>query len=68
MAYPYTKIIVLTGFDEFEFAKKMTAEFGVAVIPVSAFYAKKTNQKIVRICFAKTENLLTEAAELLCKI
>lgn len=54
--------------DEFEFAKKMTTEFGVAVIPVSAFYSNKTNQKIVRVCFAKTQNLLAEAAELLCKI
>ncbi len=54
--------------DEFDFAKKMTAEFGVAVIPVSAFYSKKTNQKIVRVCFAKTEDLLEKAAELLCKI
>ena len=54
--------------DEFEFAKKMTTEFGVAVIPVSAFYSKKINQKIVRVCFAKTENLLAEAAELLCEI
>ena len=54
--------------DEFEFAKKMTTEFGVAVIPVSAFYSKKMNQKIVRVCFAKTENLLVEAAELFNKI
>ncbi len=53
---------------EFEFAKRMTTEFGVAVIPVSAFYTKKINQKVVRICFAKTEDLLEEAAELICKI
>jgi len=51
--------------DEFEFAKKMTIEYGVAVIPVSAFYAKKINQKIVRVCFAKTEELLEKAARLL---
>ncbi len=54
--------------DEFEFAKKMTTDFGVAVIPVSAFYSKKINQKIVRVCFAKTEDLLDKAAVLLCKI
>ena len=53
---------------EFEFAKRMTMEFGVAVIPVSAFYTKKINQKVVRICFAKTEDLLEEAAQLICKI
>ena len=54
--------------DEFDFAKKMTTKYGVAVIPVSAFYSKKMNQKIVRVCFAKTENLLAEAAELLNRI
>lgn len=53
---------------EVEFAKRMTKEFGVAVIPVSVFYTKKTNQKVVRVCFAKTEDLLAEAADLLCKI
>ncbi|MEM6965066.1 MAG: methionine aminotransferase [Bacteroidota bacterium] len=53
---------------EVAFAKRMTKEFGVAVIPVSAFYTKKINQKVVRVCFAKTENLLAEAADLLCKI
>ena len=54
--------------DEFEFAKRMTTEFGVAVIPVSAFYSKKVNQKIVRVCFAKTEELLAEAGEMFNKI
>ena len=53
---------------EVEFAKRMTKEFGVAVIPVSVFYTKKINQKIVRVCFAKTENLLDEAAVLLRKV
>ena len=53
---------------EVEFAKRMTEEFGVAVIPVSVFYSKKINQKVVRVCFAKTEELLEEAATLLQKI
>ena len=53
---------------ELDFAKKMTKEFGVAVIPISAFYTNNLNQKVVRVCFAKTEGLLAEAAELLCKM
>ena len=53
---------------ELEFAKRMTREFGVAVIPVAAFYSKNINQKIVRVCFAKTEKLLAEAGAVLCKI
>ncbi|MFT6320287.1 MAG: aspartate/methionine/tyrosine aminotransferase [Granulosicoccus sp.] len=37
-------------------------------MPVSAFYSKKVNQKIVRVCFAKTEELLAEAGEMFNKI
>jgi len=54
--------------SEIDFAKRMTTEFGVAVIPVSPFYSKDINQKVVRICFAKTEDLLEEAGALICKI
>ena len=53
---------------EIDFAKRMTKEFGVAVIPVAPFYSKNINQKVIRICFAKTESLLEEAAELICEI
>lgn len=51
-----------------DFAKRMTTEFGVASIPVSVFNSKGTDNQVVRLCFAKTEDLLEKAGELLRKI
>ena len=45
-----------------EFACRMTREHGVAVIPVSVFYAAPPDQRVVRFCFAKDEETLIEAA------
>lgn len=44
-----------------EFAKRLTIEHGVAVIPLSVFYHNKLDHKVVRFCFAKTEDLLEQA-------
>ena len=49
------------------FAEWMTREIGVAVIPVSVFYADGRDDKVVRFCFAKQEATLRAAAERLCK-
>ena len=46
-----------------EFAKRMTIEYGVAVIPISVFYSSGLDNKIVRFCFAKTDDMLQDAAE-----
>ena len=61
--------------SDMEFCEWLTREIGVAAIPVSAFYSKnqgslKQNQaksgvfseKIIRLCFAKTEETLAAAA------
>lgn len=45
------------------FAEWMTREIGVAVIPVSVFYADGRDDKVVRFCFAKKEETLLAAAE-----
>lgn len=50
------------------FAKRMTTEFGVAAIPVSVFYTSGRDEKVIRLCFAKTENMLEKAGTLLQKI
>lgn len=47
------------------FAKRMTTEFGVAAIPVSVFYANGHDDKVIRLCFAKTEETLAAAGKLL---
>jgi methionine transaminase len=48
---------------DLEFCKRVTREFGVAAIPVSAFYSDKRDDKVIRLCFAKTEDVLLEAAQ-----
>jgi methionine aminotransferase len=51
-----------------DFAIRMTKEIGVAVIPVSAFYTNKLDNKVIRFCFAKTDETLEAAAERILKI
>jgi methionine aminotransferase len=50
-------------------AEWMTREHGVAVIPVSVFYQQPPEHlRLVRLCFAKREETLRQAAEKLCAI
>lgn len=51
-----------------DFARRMTTEFGVAPIPLSVFYNNHADHKLLRLCFAKSEETLEKAAEKLCKI
>lgn len=46
-----------------ELAIKLTKEFGVATIPVSAFYQHGQDNKVLRFCFAKSEATLERAVE-----
>jgi methionine aminotransferase len=50
------------------FARRMTTEYGVAAIPLSAFYSNGQDDKIIRLCFAKTEATLAQAGERLRNI
>src|SRR6056297_1866017 len=51
-----------------EFVRRLTAEHGVAAIPVSVFYDSPPDAHLVRFCFAKEEETLARAAEVLCRI
>lgn len=51
-----------------EYAIRLTKEFGLAAIPVSPFYQQKSDHKVLRFCFAKKDETLEKAAEILCKI
>lgn len=51
-----------------DFAIRITKEFGVAVIPVSAFYQEGTDNKVVRFCFCKKEETLASAVERLVRV
>ena len=53
---------------DMEMASLLTKEYGVASIPISAFYGNKQDDKILRFCFAKDEDTIEKAAEILCKI
>jgi methionine aminotransferase len=53
----------ISDLSEIEFAKWITTVAGVAAIPLSAFYHKQCNNKIVRFCFAKKEQTLLAALE-----
>lgn len=46
-----------------DFTYRLATDFGVGVIPVSAFMHEKNKQKMLRICFAKNNETLELAAE-----
>jgi methionine transaminase len=46
-----------------DFAIRLTKEYGVATIPVSAFYQDGTDNKVLRFCFAKKAETLEQAVE-----
>jgi methionine aminotransferase len=45
-----------------ELAIRLTKEYGIATIPVSAFYKDAEDNKVLRFCFAKKEATLADAA------
>jgi len=49
------------------FAEKLTEKGGVAAIPTSVFYHKTIDDKMLRFCFAKSNETLEKAAEKLHK-
>ncbi len=51
-----------------EYAIELTEKHKVAAIPVSVFYHKNVDEKILRFCIAKKEETLFKAAEILNKI
>ena len=53
----------ISDLPDLEFAKWLTQEVGVAVIPVSAFYQNGHDDRVVRFCFAKQEETLVAAGE-----
>ena len=54
--------------SESKFCEWLTAEVGVAAIPMSAFYANANDQGIIRFCFAKKDETLHLALERLAKL
>ena len=52
---------------EAEMAEWLTKEHKVASIPVSVFYKDKTDNRLLRFCFAKSEDTLQKAGAILRK-
>ncbi len=58
----------ISSLDDVSFCRWLTAEVGVAAIPLSVFCADPFPHKLIRLCFAKQESTLLAAAERLCKL
>ena len=56
--------------DEYDvdFAKRLTKEFKIAAIPLSVFNENNQDDKVLRFCFAKTDETLKKAANVLKRI
>jgi len=54
--------------NEMDFARWLVEEHKIAAIPVSPFYHKKDDHKVLRFCFAKKDETLLKAAGILSKI
>ena len=48
------------GGDDLELCKRMVVEAGVAVVPISAFYASDPPEGVLRFCFCKRDEVLDE--------
>jgi len=55
----------ITSEADTEFAKRLVLEFGIASIPLSVFNTNHLDNHVLRFCFAKTDNTLKQAAEIL---
>jgi methionine aminotransferase len=58
----------ITKSQDVRFAEKLTKENKIASIPVSVFYNKPVDRNVLRFCFAKTDETILEAAEVLKSI
>ncbi|MGY5352361.1 methionine aminotransferase [Wenyingzhuangia sp. IMCC45533] len=58
----------ITDENDVDFARRLVTQFNIAAIPVSVFNTHNLDEKVLRFCFAKTDETLIKASEILCKI
>ena len=58
----------ISSLSEEDFCRWLTAEVGVAAIPLSAFYDDRRNQGLARFCFAKRDETLRSALQRLSRL
>jgi len=51
-----------------DLALRLTKDYKLASIPLSVFYSSKADHQLLRFCFAKKEETLEKAAEIICRI
>jgi len=51
-----------------ELVKRLIVDYGVATIPLSAFYTDGTDNKLIRLSFAKDDATLRAGAAALCRV
>ena len=58
----------ITDEHDEDFAKRLVREHRLASIPISVFYNEPPPTKLLRVCFAKKEQTLEQAARILNSI
>ncbi len=58
----------ISSLPDRQMAEELTIKHKVASVPVSVFYNDKTDNRLLRFCFAKNEQTLDRAIEILRKI
>jgi methionine transaminase len=67
----YFQLFSYEGFSELpdrKLAEQLTQKNKLASIPISVFYHDQTDHHYLRFCFAKGDETLTRAAEILCNL
>ena len=54
--------------DDLAFSKWLVEHAGVAAIPLSPFYERAPDTRLLRLCFAKSDATMEAAAERLCRL
>ncbi len=58
----------LSSEADLDFSRWLTTKFGIASIPPSVFYHGKDDHKVLRFCFAKNNDTLEKAGQILKKV
>lgn len=67
----YFQLLEYSGISDesdLSFAEYLTRERGIASIPISVFNLGRQDNRQLRFCFAKTEETLKRAGEILCRL
>ncbi|TVZ52467.1 methionine aminotransferase [Dokdonia sp. Hel_I_53] len=58
----------ITDESDVNFAKKLTKQYKIAAIPTSVFNLHQEDYKMLRFCYAKDDDVLKRAGEILCAV